>query len=230
MEQKNIARFPLPCRGRIPNFVGSEKAAIHLRSLKEYQEANVAFCNPDAPQRPCRKNLLEDGKILIMPPPRLRQKGFIVLNPSTIPEKFYHKASTIKGAFQFGELVSPERLEKINIKIMGSVAVDKNGGRVGKSGGYSDLEVAILYELDLINNNTPLITTVHEIQILDKVPMTVHDANLDIIVTPKRIIRTNATKKLSGIIWSELDDVKIQKIPLLQTLKNAMGTKMANEI
>jgi 5-formyltetrahydrofolate cyclo-ligase len=35
LEEKKIARFPLPCFGRIPNFEGAEKSAKLLTTLPE---------------------------------------------------------------------------------------------------------------------------------------------------------------------------------------------------
>jgi 5-formyltetrahydrofolate cyclo-ligase len=35
----------------------------------------------------------------------------------------------------------------------------------------------------------PVVTTVHELQILDDVPFEPHDTKVDIIVTPERVIR-----------------------------------------
>jgi len=100
MERLRIAAFPLPCRGRIPNFVGAEAAAERLRQLKEWKNAKVVFVNPDSPQRKVRENALKDGKTLIVASPRLK-KSFMLIDPAKVKgeERF---ASTIKGAFKFG--------------------------------------------------------------------------------------------------------------------------------
>ena len=42
-----------------------------------------------------------------------------------------------------------------------SVAVNRQGARVGKGGGFSDLEFALLVEAGLIGTNTIVATTVH---------------------------------------------------------------------
>ncbi|MEM0096281.1 MAG: 5-formyltetrahydrofolate cyclo-ligase [Candidatus Bathyarchaeia archaeon] len=86
MEKAGIAAFPLPCWGRIPNFVGAEEAAEKLRQLDEWKKAKVVFVNPDSPQRKVRENALKDGKILIMASPRL-QKGFILIEPTKVRGK-----------------------------------------------------------------------------------------------------------------------------------------------
>jgi len=218
MEKEGIAIFPLPCKGRIPNFIGAEKAVKKLRQLSEYRNAKVIFCNPDSPQRPVREMILKDGKILVMATPRLKA-GLLILNPSKIPKNKYREASTIRGAFKWGMKIHPSKI-KVDIKITGSVAVSPKGGRVGKGGGYSDLEHGILKEYGAIDEKTPIITTVHDIQIVDDIPMTEHDMPIDIIVTPTKIIRTNTKyKRPKGIFWKYISKEKIKNIPLLKHLR-----------
>jgi len=218
MEKEGIARFPLPCKGRIPNFIGAEKAAEKLRQLPEYRNAKVIFCNPDSPQRSVREMILKDGKILVMATPRLKE-GLLILDPSKIPKNKYREASTIRGAFKWGAKIHPSKI-KIDVKITGSVAVSPKGGRVGKGGGYSDLEYGILKEYGAIDEKTPIITTVHDIQIVDDIPMTEHDMPVDVIITPTKIIRTNTKcNKPKGILWEHLTEEKIEKIPLLKHLR-----------
>ncbi|MEM2935977.1 MAG: 5-formyltetrahydrofolate cyclo-ligase, partial [Candidatus Bathyarchaeia archaeon] len=86
LEDKEIARFPKPVYGRIPNFLGAEEAARRLTALPEFQKAKVVKVNPDSPQNPVREAVLSSGKVLIMPTPRLKA-GFLVLDPKTIPKE-----------------------------------------------------------------------------------------------------------------------------------------------
>jgi len=94
----------------------------------------------------------------------------------------------------------------VDAKVMGSVAVDPWGGRVGKGGGYSDLEYALLRELNLVTEATPLITTVHDLQVLhDRIPMKPHDVPVDFIVTPTRLLPTKKVhSRPRGISWELL--------------------------
>ncbi|MEM4767106.1 MAG: 5-formyltetrahydrofolate cyclo-ligase, partial [Ignisphaera sp.] len=52
MESKNIALFPRPVYGRIPNFVGAEEAARMFINSEIFKKAGAIKVNPDAPQRP----------------------------------------------------------------------------------------------------------------------------------------------------------------------------------
>ncbi len=220
LERKGVARFPRPIYGRIPNFVGAERAAERILKLEEYRSAKVVKVSPDSPQKFIRYRCLLDGKILIMPTPRLRE-GFLLLDPSKIPRKSYERASTIRGAFTFGEKVSPENLPRVDLIVMGSVAVTRDGLRLGKGGGYGELEYAVLLEFGKIERSVPIATNVHDLQILNDLPRDPHDLTLDIIATPTKLIRVERpSQRPKGIIWELLDERKIEEIPLLSRLKD----------
>jgi len=181
MERSRIAAFPLPCRGRIPNFVGAEAAAERLRNLEEWKKAKVIFANPDSPQRKVRENALKDGKILIVASPRLK-KGFILLNPANVKGR-EHPASTIKGAFRFG--VEAHDFPKPDLIVQGSVAVDLRGHRLGKGYGYGDMEIETLKRMF---GDIPIVTTVHDMQVVENVPFEEKDEKVSLIVTPTKAI------------------------------------------
>ena len=221
MEEKNIAKFPRPVYGRIPNFIGAEKAASKLFSTDLWRSARVVKVNPDSPQQPVRYRALFEGKILIMPTPRLRN-GFILLNPRKMPYSAYRYASTIRGAFIYGKIIDEKRLPLVDLIVIGSVAVSKDGSRLGKGGGYAELEYGILRELGLVDEDTPIATTVHDVQVLGEnaIPREKHDLPVDYIVTPTRIIKTTKPKpKPSGIYWNILPREKIMEIPILKKMK-----------
>ena len=100
LEQKKMAVFPLPVRGRIPNFIGSDEAARLVRTLPEWKNAKVVFSCPDSPQKKIREFALKDGKILIMASPRLKH-GFLQINRQDVKGN-ERDASSIKGAFKYG--------------------------------------------------------------------------------------------------------------------------------
>ena len=55
--------------------------------------------------------------------------------------------------------------------------MNREGARVGKGGGYSDLEFALLAEAGLVGSAT-MATTAHPLQVLDEdLPETDHDFN-----------------------------------------------------
>ncbi|UCD14465.1 MAG: 5-formyltetrahydrofolate cyclo-ligase [Thermoplasmatales archaeon] len=220
LEEKNVVTFPRPVRGRIPNFVGANVAAEKLDELALWRKARMVKSNPDAPQRRVRENALRHGKTVYMAVPRLREeKCFLKIDPKKIPN--VNQASSIKGAFRFGENVFPDEMEKVDVIIVGSVAVNKQGAKVGKGGGFSDLEYVIAREFGIVDENTPTLTTVHPLQFVDyEIPMDEHDVPIGYVVTPRGVIKTdNSYIKPKEIDWSIIGD-KIKEIPVLQKLKN----------
>jgi len=216
LERRGVVTFPRPARGRIPNFVGNDAAAARLRSLSAYESAKVIMVNPDAAQLAVRELALRDGKRLIMATPRLRE-GFIMLDPKTI--KNPRETATIRGAFKYGRNVDIRNV-KVDLIVEGSVAVDLRGGRVGKGGGFGDIEVAILKEVGAAADVTPIVTTVHELQIVESVPMTEHDTPVDFIITPERTIEVeHGYRKPSGIFWELLPPDAFKQMPILAELR-----------
>jgi 5-formyltetrahydrofolate cyclo-ligase len=185
LEQKNVATFPLPVRGRIPNFIGSDTAADLVRTLPEWKKAKVVFSCPDSPQKKIRELALKDGKILIMASPRLKH-GFLQIDPQDVKGK-EEAASSIKGAFKYGRPAESRAaggikdMPKPDLIITSCVAVDRSGWRLGKGGGYGDIEIKRIRDEF---GEIPVVTTVHPLQLVDSVPHVEHDARVKIIVTP----------------------------------------------
>ena len=224
LEEKDVAAFPRPVYGRIPNFKGAEVAAERLFATREWREARIVKVNPDAPQRPVRLRALMEGKLLVMATPRMRE-GFLLLDPRLIPPRYYREASTIRGAFRWGRRLTLDELEKLHIDLIvtGSVAVDRSGGRLGKGEGYAELEYAILRELGAVDEKTPVATTVHDLQVVDRVPREEHDLTVDIIATPTRLYRVEPRPpKPRGILWDRLPREKLEEIPLLRELQRRL--------
>ena len=218
LTRRRVARFPLPVNDRIPNFAGAERAAERLAALPEWRRARVLKCNPDAPQRPVRLRALREGKEVYVAVPRLRAaKCFLRLDPRRIPPAGLGAAATIGGAATLGVPVAPENLPRIDLVVAGSVAVNRRGARVGKGGGYSDLEFALAAELGAVDARTTVVTTVHDLQVVaGAIPMTRHDVPVDLVVTPTRTLRPRrAARRPRGIGWSELDAAQLEAMPAI---------------
>ena len=222
LERRRAGRFPFPLAGRIPNFRGAEAAAARAAELPEWKAARRLKCNPDAPQRALRLRALREGKIVFMAVPRLRQaKCFLRLDPKRLGTRLA-EAATIAGASKLGEPVTPAGLGRIDLIVAGSVAVTAGGARLGKGGGYSDLEFGLARAVGAVGETTPVLSTVHELQVIkERIPMTDHDVPLDIIVTPRRVIRTRRRRrKPSGIVWSELTGEQRREMPALRAIRS----------
>lgn len=205
--EAGVSRFPGP-RGRIPNFVGAEAAPRRLAATQEWEGAATVKANPDSPQWPVRQRALEDGKTVYMAVPRLAQeRPFFLLDPARLADSF-RAASSIKRASRSALTVDLDQLEPVDLVVAGSVAVGEDGARLGKGGGFSDLEFALASAAGLIGPDTTVVTTVHERQVLPAgvIPTTAHDTGVNIIVTPERVIRAPrpGNRPPPTIRWEEL--------------------------
>jgi 5-formyltetrahydrofolate cyclo-ligase len=220
MDRESVSRFP-GAEGRIPNFAGAKLAAEKLAGHRLWKRARVIKVNPDSPQTHARRIALDEGKTLIMAVPRLRDTHpFRLLDPRKLSAKQKREAATIKGALRHGRVVADEELPDIDFVLCGSVAVNLSGARVGKGGGFSDLEYGLLIEAGRIDEHTTVATTVHPIQILgEDLQSTEHDLPIDLIATPHAVIEVERQyPRPRGILWNHLQPPQIREIPILERM------------
>ncbi|MEV8439044.1 5-formyltetrahydrofolate cyclo-ligase [Actinosynnema sp. NPDC051121] len=215
---------PPGVHGRIPAFFGADVAAARLAELPEWRAARVVKAVPDTPQEPVRARALHDGKLLYMAVPKLAEpKPFILLDPAELtvtPEE----VSVRHTAVRLGRQVDVDAMQPVDLIVCGSVAVNRHGVRLGKGAGYSDIEVALLQEAGLISENTTIVTTVHQLQVVDdELPETAHDFSVDIIVTPEEVIRCSNPRRPMGLLWEDLPAEKVAAIPVLGARRRLIG-------
>jgi 5-formyltetrahydrofolate cyclo-ligase len=223
MAGAGVARFP-GAEGRIPNFVGAELAAELLRGTAEWQQARTIKANPDAAQWPVRQRALQDGKRVLMAVPRLAEpEPFYLLDPEDLADP-PRAASSITGAARSARRVGVDAVGPVDLVVCGCVAVAADGSRLGKGGGFADLEFAVASDAGLLGPDTPVATTVHELQLRrpGEIPLAGHDVLLDLIITPQRVIDCRPgrpPRQPATIHWTDLTEEKIAAIPLLTRLR-----------
>ncbi|XP_035228887.1 methenyltetrahydrofolate synthase domain-containing protein-like isoform X2 [Stegodyphus dumicola] len=208
MEEKNIALFPRPVYNRIPNFQGAYEACNKVKQLREFQASNTIKAN----------------KTLLVPTPRLIKGLFNKITPPPNSSKhILRMCSTSEGLKHHSVKIGLNSKIKVDLVIIGSVAVSIKGHRIGKGEGYADMEFAMMATMGAVNSNTTVITTVHDCQVFESLPDELfgeHDVPVDIIVTPTKVIYCEPRlPKPSHIIWSLLTEEKINKIPILKILR-----------
>ena len=200
--------------GGIPNFMGAEHAAERLTRLPEWQDARVIKVNPDDAQMPVRRRALQEGKHVYVAVPRLElEYPFVQLDPEQPGERM-----------RTGIAMRLSEMRPVDLVVSGSLAVNRNGARVGKGAGYTDIELGLLMDAGLIDGNTPVASTVHDLQVMDEeLPRCSFDFELSIIVTPTTVIRVENPSPSPGIVWSEIDPKQVAAIPVLGQLRFKRG-------
>ena len=235
--------YPESCHGRIPHFKGCKKAAGYVARLGKFMfKANVVKVNPSLAQMILRRIVLDEKKVLVVPCPALEkyEEKLVVDDEESKQKVFCYRVDgakttlkankdimTKKGIASWGDPLLDDwsTCPRIDIVVVGSVAVTKSGRRLGKGLGYAELEWAILYEMGVVDQSTLVITTVHEDQIVPEDELSAelqedHDLPVDIIVTPKRTYHVNPKidKPDCGILWYKLKD-HLKSIDIIQIIR-----------
>jgi 5-formyltetrahydrofolate cyclo-ligase len=229
MSVPGVRRFPAP-DGRIPNFVGAEAAARALAANDAWRSAQTVKANPDSPQLPVRRLALEEGKTVFMAVPRLADPNpFFRLDPEHLVDP-PRTAASIAEASRSAQRVAVADLDPVDVVVTGCVAVGRDGARLGKGGGFSDLELALAVAAGLVDDRTVVVTTVHPLQIVDDgtIPTTAHDLHVDLVATPDGVIACPRPRghRLPELDWTQLTDEKIAAIPLLAQLARSSGRSL----
>ncbi|ESO02138.1 hypothetical protein HELRODRAFT_94411 [Helobdella robusta] len=223
LEDSGLASHPKIPRRRISNFRGSEEACDRITELDVFKKAQILRIDPDRPLQEIRFKTLEAGKTLLVPTPSLKNHVFSkIVPPADCPQKLLRSCAARQGIKDYSEAIDIDEKVKVDAVVVGCVAVSTKGWRIGKGGGLSDLEYAMMASLGVVNQKVPIITMVHDCQILD-LPDSLfglHDLPVDYIVTPTQIIEcTGHLPKPSSILWNLMNDDKLNHIPVLRRIR-----------
>ncbi|KAI8423131.1 hypothetical protein MSG28_014210 [Choristoneura fumiferana] len=176
------------------------KALIRTPIASELRFQGVNLAGADLNKVIC----LEQKKTLYVPVPRL-QTGF--LNRLDLPEgenepAAIRKAVSRNGMETFGKPIGIEDSVSLDLVVMGSVAVSKEGYRIGKGRGYGDLEFGLIMHMKAVFDTLPA-------ELFGP-----HDVPIDIIVTPTQVIETQRmSQRPPGIIWHLLSNRRLLLMP-----------------
>jgi len=230
---KNIAlpdsRFHLNFNEYIPDFKDSINACNEIIKSNEYKKSKLLFITPDNCLTTVREQAIRDGKDIIVSTYGI-YRGFILISKKMVNNGNEVFASTLDGLEYFGKnisLLEIKNLGKIDIMITGASAVSKNGVRFGKGHGFFDLEWGMFADVKVVDEKTPIIAVVHDVQIVDFDLEPSHtDIIVDWIITNKQKLSTNRKKsRPSGIYWNLLEKGMLEATPPLRELKKILNKK-----
>ena len=118
---------------------------------------------------------------------------------------------------------------KLDFCVVGCVAVTRAGGRTGKGAGFADLEQGVFRELGLVDDNTPLATTVHSSA--SRGERTRGDGEprirrLHYIATETELIATGtAHPQPRGVDWAKVRPDQFADIPFLAALRERIEAR-----
>ncbi|XP_068812044.1 methenyltetrahydrofolate synthase domain-containing protein isoform X1 [Struthio camelus] len=223
LEASGLAAFPRPVHHRIPNFEGSHQACCAIKGLDVFSRAREIKVDPDKPLEGVRLAALQARKTLLVPTPRLRTGLFNkIVPPSGATKEILRICATSQGVKEYSVPIGLDGKARVDLVVVGSVAVSEKGWRIGKGEGYADMEYAMMVSMGAVQKDTPVITIVHDCQVVDIAEELLddHDLTVDYILTPTRTIKTDCKRlKPQGIIWHKVSYEMLGKIPILKSLR-----------
>jgi 5-formyltetrahydrofolate cyclo-ligase len=187
MEDAGVLTFPLDVFGRVPNFIGAEKAAELLAEQIEFEQAKVIFVSPDHVLRRVRELVLERGKVLAVSlPQRLIGRSKSILLQIT-ERRAIKAAADIDNFLRYGQPLSLP----VDLAVLSSVVVDRLGNRLTPRREFGDREWQMLIDNGFVHEGTKIATIVHPLQFADDIIKWVveGDVKAHLIVTPEEVIR-----------------------------------------
>jgi 5-formyltetrahydrofolate cyclo-ligase len=110
--------------------------------------------------------VLKAGKSLFVPPARSSAALFAKVTCADEDDKAQQlKVARMQGPPESIEEITFDTKLKLDLVVIGSCAVSRDGQRLGKGNGFVDLDLGILIHLGVITKDTLIVTTVHELQV-----------------------------------------------------------------
>lgn len=227
LTRAGVTRFPAE-EERVPNFRGAENASSLLRRLTIWRRARAVRFDASAPQIWLRRAALAEGKKVFLAIGSLRrERCFVEIDPEKLGSSSW-RATSLRGALRLGRTVTPDQLPALDLIVTGAMAVNRQGAMIGAGGGAFDLEYGLLRHLGRIREYTPVVTTVHSLQVVDdRIPMRSHDVPVDFAVTPDNVIAAPSLyPRPRGILWDILGEDRAEAMPSLQRQRRERSTRL----
>ena len=217
------SRYHLDFNEYIPDFDGSTAATSRLTSMGVYKDSQALFITPDNCLEKLRGQVVLDNKTQVISTYGIR-RGLVELHPDDVPKGMAQYAVLLDVIERLGRCISLHDLReryRFDLIVTGASAVNYDGIRFGKGHGFFDLEWAMLYQLGVVEQSTPVVAFVHDCQLVNVELRANHfDTICDHIVTPTRTIQVaDPHKPTAGVIWDKLEPSMLHDIASLHELK-----------
>lgn len=230
---KPDSRFHYDFLSFTPDFQNSSYAVDRLVELPCYKSASTILVTADNSLEQLRHRALKDGKKVLVGTYRLR-RGFVLLSPQRIAENELEKASWLDGMEKpgIGRHLSLAQMKdegiKVDLCVLGGLAFNTQGVIVWEGAGLFEVQWALLHNIKVLEQKTPVIAVAHTCQVVDEAdhsleritPDRAAEVQCDFMVTPEKVFEVQAAVKPSvGIDFDSLDANALENIPPLQELK-----------
>jgi 5-formyltetrahydrofolate cyclo-ligase len=224
---KPDTRFHLNFNEVIPDFEGSERATDHIVGMPAYKSCRYAFVTPDNCLVDLRRRMIEAGIPFVMSTYGI-YRGFLLIEPGMVPKGAELYAAWLDGMEHFARPITLSEISKrgrFDLMVTGASAISMDGVRFGKGHGFFDLEWGMFTELGIVDESTPVVGIVHDVQVVEeKLHPSATDILVDYIATPNRLITVERrAKRPHGVKWELLEQEQIAATPPLGELRRMRG-------
>lgn len=185
------SRFHLDFDRFVPDFLDRETCDATIMARPEWEAAQTVFAAPDNSLEHLRAQALVQGKRLVVPTFGLL-RGYVVLDPTVIPEQNILLAATLDGMERCGTTVdspSAESLGRIDLLVTGATAASSDGQHIGPGNRFLSIEIHEMEEAGVIDASTPRVIVVHDCQVVEgPVALQRPESTPFVVITPTRSI------------------------------------------
>ncbi len=230
LTRRGIALFP-GAFGRTPTFHGQSEAVRRLRDLAPWRNAQRVLSLDEPVLAGVRAAAVEDGKVLVLADLSRCAGGWILeIDPQALGPERARDAARASGCGLGAPLEGVRALRgretaPVDLMVIGAVAVDRHGARIGKGAGAADLVYALGRDRGILRAETPVIVLVHRLQLFDEpVDREPTDLPVDIVVTPEEAIAIDTVvMRPKGLHPSMITAQRLEAYPGLRDILEREG-------
>ena len=221
------SRFHLSFAEVIPDFDGSLAATDQACAVPAVRDCGFAFVTPDNSLVEFRRRLIAAGVPMVVSTYGI-YRGFRIIEPGMVPAGHELYAAWLDGLEHFGRPIGLAEIAargRFDVMVTGASAVSLEGVRFGKGHGFFDLEWGMFTEIGIMDERTPIIAVVHDLQVVeDRLFPSPADILVDWIATPTRLVAVaRASARPRGVPWDLIEPQQLALTPPLQELRRLRG-------
>jgi 5-formyltetrahydrofolate cyclo-ligase len=229
LTQQGVALFP-GAFGRTPRFQGQDRGIAMLRDMPQWHAAERILVQPDQGLEAVRRQVLADGKTLIVPDLTRTEPGWILeVVPGAAPPEFTPGVPGREPQSRLGHRYLPgAETAPVDLMIVGAVAVDRRGTRIGRGIGSADLVYALGRDRGFVRPETPVAVLVHPLQFFDEqADREPTDLPIDFVVTPDEVVAVQAVvMRPKGLHPRLITPERLDRFPGLRRILEREGIEL----
>ena len=236
MTRQGVALFP-GAYGRTPTFRGMAEAVGRLCGLEAWARAGRVLALGEPVLEGVRLAVVQDGKTLVVPDLSLCGTGWILeIDPGRMGRERASEAARGSGCGCAGPLEGVRALPghetaPVDLMVIGAVAVNRRGARIGRGAGGADLTYALARDRGILRSETPVAVLVHPLQIYDEpLEREPTDLPIDFIVTPAGVIAVETVvMRPKGLHPSMITAQRLETYPRLREILEREGIPLPDK-